>query len=78
MTTKVRSKHAVIFAALAAVPLSMVWAQPAPAPNARIGKAHQVIRETYEKVMDGLEAVAANAPDAAGKVGEIDRTSVTR
>jgi murein L,D-transpeptidase YcbB/YkuD len=33
VTTKVRSKHAVIFAALAAVPLSMVWAQPAPATD---------------------------------------------
>jgi hypothetical protein len=46
--------------------LAHIWAQPAPAPNAKIEKAHRVIRQAYETVMDGLEAVAANQPpDAA-------------
>ncbi len=41
-----------------------IWARPAPAPNARIEKAHQVIRQAYERVMGGLERMAANAPPA--------------
>ncbi|MEY4708698.1 MAG: hypothetical protein RJB58_2421 [Pseudomonadota bacterium] len=49
--------------------IAHIWAQPAPAPNARIEKAHQVIRQAYETVMDGLASMAANAPptDAAAK-----------
>lgn len=42
--------------------LAHIWAQPAPAPNPRIKKAHQVIRQAYETVMDGLVSMAANAP----------------
>ena len=49
--------------------IAHIWAQPAPTPNARIEKAHQVIRQVYETVMDGLASMAANAPppDAAAK-----------
>jgi hypothetical protein len=49
--------------------IAHIWAQPAPAPNARIEKAHQVIRQAYEKVMDGLEAVAGS-PDETGTATE--------
>ncbi len=42
--------------------IAHISAQPAPAPNARIEKAHQVIRQAYETVMDGLVSMAANAP----------------
>ena len=46
--------------------IAHIWSQPAPAPNARIEKAHQVIRKAYETVMDGLASMAANAPPAGG------------
>ncbi len=49
--------------------LAHIWAQPAPAPNARIEKAHQVIRRAYETVMDGLVSMAANAPPT-GEIAE--------
>jgi hypothetical protein len=46
--------------------MAHIWTQPVPAPNAKIEKAQQVIRQAYETVMDGLEAVAGNQPpDAA-------------
>lgn len=49
--------------------IAHIWAQPAPAPNARIEKAHQVIRQAYETVMDGLVSMAANAPPT-GEIAE--------
>jgi hypothetical protein len=43
---------------ISAQAVAHIWAQPAP--NPRIDKAQQIIRQAYETVMGGLEAVAGN------------------
>lgn len=54
--------------------MAHIWARPAPAPNARIEKAQQIIRQAYETVMGGLEAVAGNP--AADKMAAEDKPAV--
>ncbi|MES2473939.1 MAG: hypothetical protein V4601_13990 [Pseudomonadota bacterium] len=58
--------------------IAHIWAQPAPAPNARIEKAHQVIRQAYEAVMDGLDAVAGNTPATDDKIAAEDKPAASQ
>jgi len=48
---------------MSAQAMAHIWAQPEPAPNERIAKAQRAIRQTYDRMMDGIEALAAPAQD---------------
>ena len=51
---------------ISAQAMGHIWAQPAPAPNAKIERAQQVIRQSYEMVIGGLEAVTESEGRAIG------------
>ncbi len=51
---------------ISAQAMGHIWAQPAPAPNAKIERAQQVIRQSYEMVIGGLEAVTGSEGRAIG------------
>lgn len=63
---------------ISAQAMGPIWTGTAAAPNDRIEKADRLLREAYAQVRDGLERITRITPPRDGRVGEIERTTVSR